>query len=266
MSMVGELTYEERMTIAEALYEAERNVKPLPKITSEYPEMNIMDAYSIQQMGVRLRMTGKASVAGWKIGITNPAMMERLDAESPDFGTLLSNKMLLEGVPIRRSDLILPRIEGELAFIMGEDLKGPGITFGDIYNACSWVVPCFEICDTRVENWAGTVCDSVADNAGASHFMLGSAPKRLQDINPRLIGMVMERNGMVIGSATGVEVMGNPVTAVTWLVNELARFNVGVKKGEIILSGAFLDARIVSGGDIYTLNMDGFPAVTLRIL
>ena len=263
--MVGELGYEERMEIAEALYEAERHAKPIGKITAKYPEMNILDAYAIQQMGIKLRMTGKASIVGRKIGITNPSMMERLNAASPDFGTLLSTKMVLEGVPLRRADLILPRIEGELAFIMGEELKGPGITFADVYNATSWVVPCFEICDTRVENWSGTVRDSVADNAGAGYFMLGTAPKRLHEINPRLVGMVMERNGMVLGSAAGVEVMGNPVTAVTWLANELGRFNVSLKKGDIILSGAFLDSRTVNAGDIYTLSMDGFPAITLRI-
>ena len=262
--MIGNLMYEEQMEIAELLYEAERSVKPVERVTLRYPNMNINDAYKIQEMGVKLRITGRGSIIGRKLGATTEALMRQLKADSPDFGCLLNTSLVQEGTPLRRERLNHPRVEGELAFIMGEDLHGPGVTIAEVYNATSWVVPAFEICDTRISSQDLTVLDSIADNAGTARFMLGSAPKRLGDINPRLIGMVMEKNGVVVGSAAGVEAMGNPVFAVTWLANELARVNVGLKRGDIILSGAFISENNASAGDVYTIHMDGFPAVTMR--
>ena len=284
--MIGNLRYEEQMEIAEMLYEAERTAKPIGKITDRYPEMNVHDAYKIQEMGVKLRITGRGSIIGRKLGATNEHLMQTLQAESPDFGCLLNTSMVTEGVAIPRKKLYHPRVEGELAFILGEDLKGPGVTIADVYNATSWVLPCFEICDTRIDSADLTALDSIADNAGTARFMLGSMPKRLGEINPRLIGMVMEKNGVVVGSAAGVEAMGNPVIGVkngvvvgsaagveamgnpvigvTWLANELSRVNVGLKRGDIILSGAFLWANDAEPGDVFTLYTDGFPGITLR--
>lgn len=262
--MIGNLRYEEQMEIAEMLYEAERTAKPIGKITDRYPEMNVHDAYKIQEMGVKLRITGRGSIIGRKLGATNEHLMQTLQAESPDFGCLLNTSMVTEGVAIPREKLYHPRVEGELAFILGEDLKGPGVTIADVYNVTSWVLPCFEICDTRIDSADLTALDSIADNAGTARFMLGSMPKRLGEINPRLIGMVMEKNGVVVGSAAGVEAMGNPVIGVTWLANELSRVNVGLKRGDIILSGAFLWANDAEPGDVFTLYTDGFPGITLR--
>ncbi|MBQ7534825.1 MAG: fumarylacetoacetate hydrolase family protein [Stomatobaculum sp.] len=263
--MIGNLRYEEQMEIAEMLYEAERTATPIKRPTERYPDMNIHDAYKIQEMGVKLRVTGRGRVIGRKLGATNEDLMRALKTEEPDFGCLLNSSLVNEGDVIRRSRLHHPRVEGELAFIMGEELKGPGVTIAEVYNATSWVLPCFEICDSRVEPPEElTFLDSIADNAGAARFMLGSKPKHLDEINPRLIGMVMERNGVVIGSAAGVEAMGNPVIGVTWLVNELARVNVGLKRGDIILSGAFLATENVEAGDVFTLYTDGFPGITLR--
>lgn len=262
--MIGNLMYEEQMEIAEMLYGAERAVKPVKLATERFPDMNIHDAYKIQEMGVRLRITGRGSVIGRKLGATNETLMHALKTETPDFGCLLNTSMINEGTAVRRKKLYHPRVEGELAFILGEDLKGPGVTIADVYNATSWVLPCFEICDSRYESGELTALDSIADNAGAARFMLGSEPKRLGDINPRLIGMVMEKNGVVLGSAAGVEAMGNPVIGVTWLANELSRVNVGLKRGDIILSGAFLSTEDAEAGDVFTLYTDGFPGITLR--
>ncbi len=262
--MIGSLMYEEQMEVAEMLYEAERTVRSVGKITDRYPDMNIHDAYKIQEMGVKLRITGRGSIIGRKLGATNEGLMRALRTEAPDFGCLLNTSMVQEGTAIKRDRLHRPRVEGELAFILGEDLKGPGVTIADVYNATSWVLPCFEICDSRIDSEDITALDSIADNAGAAKFMLGSAPKRLGEINPRLVGMVMEKNGVVIGSAAGVEAMGNPVIGVTWLANELSRVNVGLKRGDIILSGAFLAESNAAAGDVYTVYTDGFPGITLR--
>lgn len=262
--MNGMLTKEIREQLAVDLYEAEKNRIPIDKISRRYPEMNVVDSYEIQQIGLELRLREGRKIVGRKIGLTSKGMQQQLQVDMPDYGYLLDSMVLEEGRVCQMKELVSPRVEGELAFIFGEDLKGPGVTYADIYNCTAWVVPCFEVCDTRVANWDVTVRDTIADNAGACRLVLGSAPKRLNEINPRLIGMVVEKNGMMEESAAGAEVMGNPVASVAWLANKLSEFGTGLKAGDIVLSGAFMSAVPAISGDVFTLSTDGFPSVNLR--
>lgn len=262
--VVGMLTKEIREKIARELYEAEKSRVPISKISRQYPEMDVVDSYEIQQIGLELRLKEGRKIIGRKIGITSKGMQQQLQVDTPDYGYLLDSMLLDEGRPCEMKELVSPRLEGELAFILGEDISGPGVTYGDICNCTAWVVPCFEVCDTRIANWDVTVRDTISDNAGACRLVLGSAPKRLSEINPRLIGMAVEKNGILEGSAAGVEVMGNPVSSVAWLVNKLSEFGTGLKAGDIILSGAFMSAIPAKAGDIFTLNVDGFPGLNLR--
>lgn len=253
--------------LALELFEAERDRKSVEKISRRYPDINVEDSYAIQQIGLRLRLEyGWGSVAGRKIGLTSKGMMQQLNATDPDYGYLLDSMLIPEGSPCKTGELIQPRVEGELAFLMGKPLKGPGVTVADIYRAAEWIVPCFEIIDTRIENYDVTVRDTIADNAGTGRYMIGSAPRRLTDRDPRLLGMAVEKNGELWGSAAGVEVMGNPVNSMVWLVNRLAQFDTGLEAGDIVLSGAFMAAIPADAGDVFTLSVDGFPSVNLRFL
>lgn len=257
---------EEQTALAEKLYEAEKTVEPIDTLTPQFPDMTIEDAYAIQKAGLKMRLKDGATVVGRKIGITSRGMMEKLNVDSPDFGYLLDTKMLPEGTCCVRKELNIPIVEGEIAFIMGEDLKGPGVTPADIMNATSWVVPCFEICDGRFPNWTVTVRDTISDNAGAGKFVLGSSPKRISEVNLRYIGMVFEKNGKFADSAAGAEVMGSPVNSMMWLVNQLAVFGDGLKKGDIVLSGSFIAAIPAEAGDDFCLHVDGFPALSLKFI
>lgn len=252
--------------LAVKLYEAEKNNTPIELLTKTYPELTVDDAYAIQQHGLRLREAeSSVKVIGRKIGITSKGMMKLLNCDSPDYGYLLANTEITEGSPCISSDLHMPMIEGELAFVIGEDLIGDSITVADITSAISWVIPCFEICDTRYHDWKLTVEDTIADNAAASRFMLGAQPKKLNEINPKTIGMVMEKNGSLVGSATGAEVMGSPITSITWLAKKLMEYGTYLRKGNIVLSGSFLAGDMAKPGDVYTMTMDGFAPLTLRV-
>ncbi len=256
-------TQEKQTSIAKALYEAEKTVKPIPTLTPQYPAMTEEDAYHIQQEGLKLRLAEGSRVVGRKIGITSRGMMEKLHCDSPDFGYLLDTMLVPEGTACSRKEMNIPIVEGEIAFIMGEDLTGPAVTTADIMNATAWVIPCFEICDGRYPNWVVTVRDTISDNAGACKFVLGGSPKRIQDVNLRYIGMVMEKNGQFTGSAAGAEVMGTPLNSMVWLVNKLAQFGDGLHKGDIVLSGAFMAAIPAIAGDNFCLGVDGFPPLTV---
>ncbi len=222
------------------------------------------DAYDIQKEGLSLRLGDGACVVGRKIGLTSKGMMEQLHCDTPDYGYLLNTMLVAEGCSCSCDELNIPIIEGELAFIIGEDIQGPGITQADILNCTSWVVPCFEVCDARYENWTVTVKDTISDNAGASRFVLCSKPKPISEINPRCIGMVLEKNGIFTGSAAGAEVMGSPLNSMTWLINKLAEYGDGLKKGDIVLSGSFMAALPCGKGDNFCLSVDGFPSLTLK--
>ncbi|MCH3951640.1 MAG: hypothetical protein LKE33_12015 [Acidaminococcus sp.] len=265
MNKVYALTEKQHQEIARQLYTAEKKNEPIGLLTETYPNMTMDDAYAIQEAGIKMRMADGAKIVGRKIGITSRGMMQQLNVDTPDYGCLLAHTMILEGTPCRRSDLNIPIVEGELAFIMGEDLDVDVVTTADIMNATAWVLPCFEICDARFPKWKVTVRDTISDNAGASRFMLGSSPKRIDEINPRTIGLVMEKNGQLLASAAGVEVMGSPVNSMAWLANKLLNYGTYLKKGDIVLSGSFIAANPASAGDVYTLSMDGYPALTLRM-
>ncbi len=259
------LTPEVHARIATDLYEAEKNNSPIELLTHKYADLTVDDAYAIQQEGLSLRLADGGTVVGRKIGITSRGMMEMLNCDSPDYGYLLAHTEITEGSPCITSDLNAPMIEGELAFVIGEDLIGDSITVADITSAISWVIPCFEICDTRFNDWTITVADTIADNAAASRFMLGTQPKKLSEINPKSIGMVMEKNGTLLGSGTGAEVMGSPITSVTWLAKKLMEYGTYLRKGNIVLSGSFLAGDPIAPGDVYTMTLDGFPPLTMRI-
>lgn len=258
------LTEQQHIEIAKALYDAEKNATPIIQLTETYPAITQEDAYAIQQEGLRLRMMDGEKIIGRKIGITSRGVMKMLNCDTPDYGYLLASAEIPEGTPCKCSELASPLVEGELAFIMGEDLDLEVVSTADVINATAWVVPCYEICDTHYPSLRITVRDTISDNAGAGRFVLGSCPKRLSEINPRCIGMVLEKNGTLLGSAAGVEVMGSPVNSVTWLANKLLEYGTFLKKGDIILSGAFMTMDQAQAGDVYSMSVDGFPTLTLR--
>lgn len=253
-----------RCEIAAQLYHAEKENQPIPLLTATYPQITLDDAYDIQKRGQELRLDDGTIIVGRKIGITSRGMMEMLDCNTPDYGYLLNSMLISEGEACKRQELNVPIVEGEIAFVLGEDLSGPGITTADILNATAWVTPCFEVCDARYPDWKVTVKDTISDNAGASRFVLGGHPKRISEVNLRCVGMVMEKNGLFVGSATGAEVMGTPLNSITWLVNKLAEYGDGLKKGDIVLSGAFMAAISCEKNDCFHLTVDGFSTLALK--
>ncbi|MBQ9068271.1 MAG: fumarylacetoacetate hydrolase family protein [Eggerthellaceae bacterium] len=250
--------------IAAQLYEAEKNNAPVGLLSREYPVFTTADAYAVQQEGLKLRLADGAQVVGRKIGITSEGMMKMLKCSSPDYGYLLESGRLVEGGSCDCANLNLPIVEGELAFILGRDLDGAPVTEQDVIAATDHIVPCFEVCDTRFESWDVTVRDTICDNAAVARFMLGSSSRTLDDIDPSLVGMTMEKNGEVISNATGAEVMGSPINSVMWLANKLLEYGDHLAAGDIVLSGAFAAADRAHPGDSYTVTVRGFFPLSIQ--
>jgi len=153
-----------------------------------------------------------------------------------------------------------------LAFILKEDLEGPGVTIADVYRATEFVVPAFEIVDSRIRDWKIKLADTVADNASSARLVLGSRMEPVRDVDLRLIGMLLEKNGEAVNSGVGAEVWGNPAAAVAWLANKLSEFGLALEAGEIILSGALTAAVPAEAGDVFTVSFHGLGSLNLKFI
>jgi 2-keto-4-pentenoate hydratase len=245
---------------------AEANKNSIGAITDSYPEMTVEDAYRIQLAGIEMKLAKGRRVIGKKIGLTSKGMQKLLGVDEPDYGILLNDMLLSEGFPCRRDTLLQPKIEGELAFILKETLKGPGVTIADVYRATEYIVPAFEIVDSRIRDWKIKLEDTVADNASSARVLLGSRVTPIKDLDLKLVGMMLEKNGEMVSSGVGAEVWGNPAAAVAWLANKLGDFDIALEKGEFILSGAVTAAEAVSAGDVFNVSFTNLGSLSLKFI
>ncbi len=241
--------------LAERLWNAQITGTPCSPLTDDYPELTVEDAYEIQGINLERRMNeeglfgAKARMVGRKIGITSLPIQEWLGVTEPDFGGLLDDMDVPNGGKADMSKLVQPRVEGEIAFVLKKCLLGPGISAAQVIAATDFILPSIEIIGSRLKDWKFKIQDTVADNAAASMFVLGSQPARLEDYDLRTIGMTLRYNGSVVSTGAGAACLGNPVNAVTWLVNKLGEFGTTLNTGDVILSGALGPVQAVKEGD-----------------
>ena len=245
-------------TLASQLYSALKGSYCLHPLTESYPEISIDDAYNISLKLLEKRIKEGERVIGKKIGVTSKVVQEMLGVKQPDFGFLTSamhipNKSV---VNIKES-LIQPRAEGEIAFILSKDLKGPGVTAEDVLNSTESILPCFEIVDSRIEDWKITIQDTIADNASCGVFVLGEGKANPLDIELDKCKLKVYKNGELISQGEGSAVQGHPCNAVAWLANTLGELDIPFKAGEIILSGSLVPLEPVASGDEMYLELDG---------
>lgn len=250
--------------IADRLWKAEKEHFQIDRITASYPEMTVEDAYEIQLENIAKKIAAGEKVIGMKIGLTSKAMQNLLNVSEPDYGHLTDEMLLLEGEICRVSELLQPKVEGELAFCIKKTLRGPGITVAEVYNATDWVVPSIEIVDSRIRDWKITLPDTIADNGSSARFVLGSRMTPIGSVDMRLVGMTLEKNGELVNSGTGAEVWGNPAAAVAWLANKLSGFNIELKEGSIVMAGAVTAAQPAKSGDSFTVTFQGMGSVSVK--
>lgn len=246
----GKAMDEDRLkALAGMLIAAEENRKPLPPFTESDPGISVDEAYRIQLRVIEIKKSSGQLVVGKKVGLTSRAMQAMLGVDEPDYGHILDRMVVMEGEKIPTKDLIQPRIEGELAFVMKEDLKGPGITLTDVIRSIEGVIPSLEIIDSRIVDWKIKLPDTVADNASSARIVLGGVITPVFSLDLRTVGMVLEKNGEAVATAAGAAVLGHPAQAVAWLANKLAAYGITLHRGEVVLSGSLTAAVPVTSGD-----------------
>jgi 2-oxopent-4-enoate/cis-2-oxohex-4-enoate hydratase len=248
------------------LYQSFLSRQPVAPLTDRESDITIADAYQIQLRMIQRRLDAGEHVVGKKIGVTSKVVMDMLKVNQPDFGQLLSGMVFNEGQPLSMSQFIAPKAEAEVAFILSRDLMGPGVTAADVLRATDCVMPCFEIVDSRIKDWKIKIQDTVADNASCGVLMLGGVRKSPRQIDLALAGMVLEKNGEIISTSTGASVQGSPVNAVAWLANTLGRLGIGLKAGDIILSGSQSPLVPVVAGDSLYCSVGGLGSTSVRFV
>jgi 2-oxopent-4-enoate/cis-2-oxohex-4-enoate hydratase len=250
------------------LYEALKGNYTIEPITSRESDITIEDAYAIQDVFIQRRIKEDGvRIIGKKIGVTSKVVMDMLGVHQPDFGYLLSDMIYSDGDEINvTDDMIQPKAEGEIAFVLKQDLMGPGVTTADVLRATKFVMPCFEIVDSRIEDWKIKVQDTVSDNASCGYIVFGGSGVDPKDVDLTTCGMTLEANGELLHTGAGAAALGSPVNAVVWLANTLGSFGVGLKAGEVILSGALCAMVTIKPGDNMTINVGGIGSASCRFV
>jgi 2-oxopent-4-enoate/cis-2-oxohex-4-enoate hydratase len=258
------LTPEKIRHLGAELYRAWATGQAIDPITDGEPEITVDEAYRIQLEIVARRVAAGERIVGKKIGVTSQAVMNMLKVDQPDFGHLLSGMAYRDGDSISLKNTLMPRGEGEIAFVMKHDLIGPGLTNADVLRATECVLPCFELVDSRIRDWKIKIQDTVADNGSSFAFVLGDHAVDPRDIDLIAVGMTLEKNGALIGTGTGAATLGNPVSAVTWLANQLGSFGITLKAGEVILSGSLSIMFPIAPGDTVRMSLGGIGSCSAR--
>lgn len=239
-------------SFAAKLAEAEISRAGIDPLTSVHPSLSVDEAYHIQLENIGRKVKEGRRIVGKKIGLTSVAVQKMLGVNEPDYGHLLDSMVVENGGSISCGDLLQPKIEGEIAFILKKDLKGPRVTVLDVLQATDYVVPALEIVDSRIQDWRIKLQDTVADNASSGLYVLGGKPTKIEDIDLELVGMVLLQNGEVANTGVGAAALGNPAACVAWLANRLADYDITLKAGEVILSGALSGMLVARPGDHFT--------------
>lgn len=251
-------------TWAQRLDNARRQCASIAPLIETEPGITIADAYEVAVLTVGARTTGENPIVGHKIGLTSEVVQKQLGVDQPDYGSLLGDMAVENGASISRSDFLAPRVELEFAFLLSDDLVGPGVGVDDVSRATAAIQPSIELVDSRIADWRITLCDTIADNASSGAFVLGDTQSELGDA-PIEADVRLFNNGALVAEGKPSAVMGDPRLAVAWLANAIGQFGGQLKAGDIVLSGACTPMFDAHPGDRFVGDFGDYGSVSLDI-
>lgn len=246
---------------ADRLAAAAASRVPCPPVRDLIGTDDTAAAYAVQEITTARALVAGRRIVGRKIGLTSIAVQRQLGVDQPDYGALFADMARGEGEEIAFADLMQPKIEAEIAFVLGRDLAGDDLTVVDLMRAIDFALPALEIVGSRIANWDIRLTDTIADNASSSLYVLGSRPRRLGEFEPRLAAMAMTRAGETVSQGSGAACMGSPLNAALWLARVMARMATPLRAGDLILSGALGPMVPVQPGDCFDATIDGLGSV-----
>jgi 2-oxo-hept-3-ene-1,7-dioate hydratase len=246
----------DRKKAADILLSAEKERKQAVQLSTTWPDITIEDSYAISTEVANRKIAAGAKLIGHKVGLTSKAMQRSSMIDEPDYGHLLDNMMIADGAKIPHENFCKPRVEIELAFIMGKKLEGPGVGLPEVLRATEYVVPAIEIVDARIRDQR-KIFDTVADNGAAAGIVIGGRPVGPMDVDLRWVGGIMYRNSEIEETGLAAGVLGHPALGVAWLANKIGQHGVALEPGHIVLAGSFTRVVFAQKGD--TLHADFGP-------
>ena len=258
--------------LARQLYDARKSRTPLRHFSRQHPDMTIADGYAIQREWVRLEQADGRTIRGRKIGLTSRAMQQASQITEPDYAPLMDDMFFEQGSDIPFERFIAPRVEVELAFVLGKPLKGPGVTLFDVLTATDYVTPAVEIIDARIEQFdretraPRKVFDTIADFAANAGIVTGGRPVRPLDVDLRWVGALLFKNGVIEETGLAAGVLNHPATGVAWLANRIAAYDEQLAAGDIVLGGSFTRPTAAQPGDSFHVDYGPLGSVALRFI
>ncbi|MDI9846595.1 fumarylacetoacetate hydrolase family protein [Rhodoblastus sp. 17X3] len=247
--------------VADKIFEAHHSGKPSAPVRDLLPEGAIDQAYAAQEVNTGRWLAEGRRLVGRKIGLTSLAVQKQLGVAQPDYGMLFDDMAIPDGWEIGRKQLIQPKVEAEVAFVLERDLDHERLTVADVLRATAFALPAIEIVDSRIADWKIGILDTIADNASSGLYVLGATPKKLEDLDLRSAGMVMESAGEPVSVGAGAACLGDPFSAMLWLAKTMARVGRPLKAGDTVLSGALGPMAPVKWGDVFEARIEGLGSV-----
>ena len=258
--------------LAAELHESEKSRVQVRHFSMRHPEMRIEDGYAISREWVKTKLAEGRVVRGHKIGLTSRAMQQASQITEPDYGTLLDDMFFDQGGDIPFTRFIAPRVEVELAFVLGKRLEGPNASIFDVLAATEYVVPAIEIIDARIEQVdretgaMRKVFDTIADNAANAGIVTGDRPVKPDAVDLRWVGALLYKNGVIEESGLAAAVLNHPATGVAWLANKLAPWGECLEAGEVVLGGSFTRPAIAAPGDTFHADYGPLGSISFRFV
>ncbi len=251
---------------------ARSEVKPIDPVTVEYPDLSIDDAYAIQRAWVELQIADGAKLVGRKIGLTSRAMQQQMKIDEPDFGALLDYMIMASGVELSHAAFVDPKLEVEVAFVIGKRLSGDSVTVEEVLDATDYIQPALELIDARSyrihpdTKRTRTIVDTIADNAADAGAILGGEKVKPADVDMRWIGAIFSCNGVVEETGLAAGVLGHPANGIAWVARRIAPYGLAIEPGQIILAGSFTRASATRRGDHFIADYGPLGTVTCNFV
>lgn len=260
------------LQLARQLYEARKTRTQLRHFSKQHPRMTIEDGYAIQREWVKLELADGRRIRGRKIGLTSRAMQLSSQIDEPDYAPLMDDMFFEAGGDIPFDRFIAPRVEVELAFILGKPLRGPGVSIFDVLSATEYVTPAIEIIDSRIEQFdretkvMRKVFDTISDFAANAGIVLGGRPVRPMDVDLRWVGALLHKNGVIEETGLAAGVLNHPATGVAWLANKIGPYGEQLNAGDVVLAGSFTRPTPAVAGDTFHADYGALGSVAFRFV
>ncbi|CCQ72612.1 2-keto-4-pentenoate hydratase [Magnetospira sp. QH-2] len=246
---------------ADRLWSAWESGTPTEPVRDLIGETDLEAAYAVQEINTRKWLAQGRRLVGRKIGLTSKVVQTQLGVDQPDYGMLFADMDIPDGEDIPLARCFQPKVEAEVAFVVGDDLNSDQLTMADILSSLDYALAAIEVVGSRVADWNIRIADTVADNASSGLYILGQQPVALGDFDPRLCGMAMFKGGEPMSVGAGAACLGSPLNATLWLAKVMAKAGRPLLAGDVVLSGALGPMVAANPGDVFEARIEGLGSV-----